>query len=144
MPESREIMDAAAQGIRDSVARLPVGTASLTEKKARFTRLFRIVPEVSNACTVEFHIAEDGTFGLYLGAIRAENLPLSAACVVEMCEAVGRGDIDEESWSRKGTLLKYTTVLHLPSGDLSETEVVEVFGLVGATEHARKRYEPYV
>lgn len=136
-------MDVAAHAIRDWVARLPAGAATLTEKKARFARLFRIVPAASAACTVEFHIAEDGTFGLYLGAIRAENLPLSAAYVVEICEAVGRGDIDEESWSRKGTLLKYTTVLHLPSGDLSETEVIGVFGSVGATEHGRKRYEPY-
>lgn len=126
------------------VAALGKAVVHAEERHHRFEHVVDIIPAKPGAAVIEFCIGLDRTFDLYIGrVIRAESLPLSHEYLIEICEAVRRGDIVQEEWRRKGKVLKRTMVLHLSSGHLYGTEEISVFGTWGADERIRRRYQPY-
>lgn len=139
-----EAQTLAAKALVSWVAALGKTVAQAEERHNRFEHVVDIIPAKLGAAAIDFRIGRDQTFDLYIGTvIRVESLPLSHEYLIEICEAVSRGDIEEEEWRRKGRVLKRTMVLHLPSGDLYGTEQVSVFGTCWSDEHLRRRYEPY-
>lgn len=140
----RQAREGAIQALRRWVQGLPEGAAKVEESEASHEYVIRVVPRNSRSADVTFRISDYGTFGLYIGAaIRIEDLPLSSEYVLEIAEAVRRGRFEEESWSRKGKLLKAIGVLRLGSGNLHGTEYRGALDTVGTDEHVVKRFEPY-
>ena len=144
MVDPAKARENAITALRNWAKGLPDGVARLEESEAPYEYVVRVIPRNPGSAGVTFRISEYGTFGLYVGAaIRIEDLPLTSEYVLEICEAVRRGEFVEETWSRGGALLKAIGVLRLPSGDLAGTDYRGAFGSLGADEHVRKVYEPY-
>lgn len=135
---------AAMAALRVWVANQPSGTVVMTESDAAFESVARIVPRNPESASIEFRFSNYGTFGLYIGAaLRIDELPVSSSYLIEICGAVARGDVDEQYWRSHQQLLRATTRLRLPSGDLVGTEHLGPFGMAGARAHEQRSYKPY-
>lgn len=144
MVSVHERKEAAKVALRCWADSLPDGSVKIAESEAPCEYVVRVIPRNERSAEVEFRISDYGTFGLYIGsAIRMEDLPLSNDYLLEICDAVSHGKVEEETWSRSGKLLKSIGVLRLPSGDLHGTAYRGALGTLGSDEHARKSYEPY-
>jgi len=75
---NRERKEQAIRAIRSWVQSLPQNVAQLTEEQVPYEYVVRIVPRNKRAADINFRISDYGTFGLYVSAIRIEELPLSA------------------------------------------------------------------
>lgn len=132
------------RSLREWLSRLPEGVATCEESKAPHEYVVRVVPRNGRAASVTFRFSEYGTFGLYIGtAIRIEDLPLSSDHVLEICDAVCDGRVQEEMWMRRGKRLKSVGVLQLLSGDLHGTDYQGALGAFCADQHLVQKFEPY-
>src|SRR5271157_1678183 len=91
----QDLKDEAIRAVRSWVESLPAGAAQLIEEQVPYEYVVRIVPRNTRSLGVQFRIGDNGTFGLYVSAIRIEDLPLSAQYLVEICEAVKQGRVEE-------------------------------------------------
>jgi len=138
----QDLKDEAIRAVRSWVESLPAGAAQLIEEQVPYEYVVRIVPRNTRSLGVQFRIGDNGTFGLYVSAIRIEDLPLSAQYLVEICEAVKQGRVEEEIWVRRGQVAKSKTVLRLPSGNLGGTDLKDLFATI-LGQHDTRTYEPY-
>lgn len=130
--------------LREWTSELPDGIAETTEESLSAEQVVRITPVNTLASYVEFRIGDYGTFGLYLGTSMAfEDLPLSRNYLVEICDAVRAGRIEEQLLTIGRRVVRAKGVLHLASGDLYDTDYQSLLGSLGIGRLHSKSYDPY-
>jgi hypothetical protein len=126
-----EVKEQVIQMVRSWIGSLPTGAVTVSEEQAPSEFVIQIRPARQGAADVELRIADYGTFGLYVSAIRIEDLPLSEQLVLEVLEAVKEGHVEEEVWERSGKVQRRHTVLRLPSRELHGREDITIGAVLG-------------
>jgi hypothetical protein len=119
---------------------------TVLEDEQPHEHVMKVRPARPGAAAVEFRFGSHDTFDVFVSAIRAEDVALSADLVAEILDAVEKGRVEDEVWERKGRVQKRRTILRLPSGDFHGREEVTLRGILGIGLGQRKvrPFAPYV
>jgi len=130
------------------VGGLPPGTATLTEHDTEFERVVRIAPSNASGCALEFRFSLYGTFGLELGrGLAFEDIALDDGIVLDICESVSAGCVQETVWDVFGHQVRTSGQLRTRrSGTFSDRGSRSFFFFFGYLGCARRRdvvYSPW-
>ena len=144
MVTGAESRDSIVRAIRQWVATLPRGSAEVTEEALAHETVLTIKPSNPRASPIEFRVSDYGTFGLYFGkGFAFEEIPASVDHVLDICDSIRRGRLQERVWEWRGRVVKTEGVLELSRGRLTDRGTRHWAALLGLGTPRLIQYEPW-